>query len=746
MNIWCWLGVLLGTSFIVGMALYSRRYIRDVVDYLAAGRLAGRYVLCVAGLESALGLMALISYVEIRYRTGLALGFWNLVLIPLGCVLALSGFCIYRYRQTKVLSLGEFLEKRYNRTLRIFAMTLRTVAEMLTNTIGPAIAARVFIYLFDWPTKLNIFGLFTIDTFMLVMAVTLILALTIIFSGGMISLIITDCLQGLMCYPIFVLFTIYILSYFSWGEEIIPVMQNRVPGESFLNPFDIDKLRDFNIFALIVVIIRNILNRGIWYGGGNTSSARSAHEQKMAVVLGNWREGFSTIMTLLMAIAVITVLNHPNRIEQATDIRQGLVKNITEDIIGQPEQQQELNAVVASVVPQTSLDYRFSEKENPDQPYLQAIHHSLSPDGKSASGNSKFQEFRSLYYQMMLPVTMRHILPSWMLAVFALLLIMLMISTDDSKMFSSALTISQDIILPLYGKPMDVKKQLHMIRCLALIVAVIFFIGSIWLSQLDYIQLYITIMTSIWAGGAGPVVLFGLYSRFGNTWGAFASLIVGSGTTLTGVLLQRNWAMTVYPFLDKMGWSGLCGEILEAISSPFNPYIAWRMDAVKCPINSYEFFFMAMLGGTLSYVIVSLITSCGRRFNLDHLLHRDEEVVQKEAKPKVSLISRLVGISQEYTISDKIIAWLVFLYCVVWMFGGSFLAVVIWNYFSPWSPEWWSTYFYWTMLAIPGTLGVVTTIWFTLGGIRDIIQLFRDLAKRQADASDTGFVVNEETK
>ena len=34
------------------MALYSRRYIRDVVDYLAAGRVCGRYVIAVAGMEA----------------------------------------------------------------------------------------------------------------------------------------------------------------------------------------------------------------------------------------------------------------------------------------------------------------------------------------------------------------------------------------------------------------------------------------------------------------------------------------------------------------------------------------------------------------------------------------------------------------------------------------------------------------------------------------------------------------------
>ena len=56
-----WLIVIIPFVFVIGMAFYSRRYIRDVVDYLSAGRVCGRYVIAVAGLESALGLITLVA-------------------------------------------------------------------------------------------------------------------------------------------------------------------------------------------------------------------------------------------------------------------------------------------------------------------------------------------------------------------------------------------------------------------------------------------------------------------------------------------------------------------------------------------------------------------------------------------------------------------------------------------------------------------------------------------------------------
>ena len=53
----------------------------------------------------------------------------------------------------------------------------------------------------------------------------------------------------------------YIILNFSWTNDIAPVMLNRVSGQSFLNPYDVSELRDFNIFALVVTLFSSVLNR-----------------------------------------------------------------------------------------------------------------------------------------------------------------------------------------------------------------------------------------------------------------------------------------------------------------------------------------------------------------------------------------------------------------------------------------------------------------------------------------------------
>ncbi|MBQ4315114.1 MAG: sodium:panthothenate symporter, partial [Lentisphaeria bacterium] len=119
MGIIHWLIVIIPFMMIMGMAVYSRKFIRGVSDFLVAGRVAGRYVISVAGVESALGVVTLVSLVEQKYATGFAMEFWSSLMLPTSMFLSLTGFCAYRFRETKALSIGQFLEIRYSRKLRI---------------------------------------------------------------------------------------------------------------------------------------------------------------------------------------------------------------------------------------------------------------------------------------------------------------------------------------------------------------------------------------------------------------------------------------------------------------------------------------------------------------------------------------------------------------------------------------------------------------------------------------------------
>ena len=743
-----WLVVLLPMICILGMAFYSRRYVHDMVDYLSAGRVARRYVICVGGMEEALGVMLLIQNMEKNYLTGFSINFWNVTALLVGMFLGLSGWCIYRFRETRAMTLGQFLEMRYSRSLRVFASVLKVTADILTEIILPAVAARFFIYFFDLPLYYKVFGI-TFSTYASLMVFTLTIAMFIIFSGGSVALLVADCLQGLLCYPMFLLIVIYALVNYDWNTEIVPVMFDRVSGENFMNPFDVKNMRDFNLFMIFVLCFQRVMNRAIWLGGGSSTSAKDAHEQKMAGVLGTWRGGFSALMMTVLGIVLIVALNHSHFSAKAADIRSKLSIKVASEVMTET-QQRDFAASVVRVGEQKQnigVDPQLSQKQNLDTPYFDLAEATLK---SGADSNLTTQKFRTLYYQQLFPVAMRELMPKWMLGLFILLVVMIMVSTDASRIFLISTAMAQDLVLPFLKNPMKPRHQMMLIKLLSVLVAAIFFVASLLMAQMEYIQLFVAIVGALWTGGAGAVMVFGLYSRFGTTAGAFASLISGAVISVSGMTASRNWADIIYPWLHSRGMIPALSSFLATVSRPLNPWIDWKMNAKKFPINAYEILFIAMLASCVCYVIFSLITY-RKPFNLDKMLHRGEYADDKtrvavNSWSLKSIFSKLVGISSEYSRSDRAIAYSVFVYTFIYRFFLTFIVVLVINTFTGgWAKRGWSIYYLITMLIVPFVVGLISSVWFFIGGVIDMRHLFRDLEARKRDFSDDGRVEKNES-
>ena len=117
-----WIVVAIPLVIVIGMALKAQTYVKSVADFLAAGRVAGRYVLCVAGAEANMGLVSVVALWEMYYNCGFAVQYWGAVAMPIGLAYGLTGYCTYRFRETRALTMGQFLAIRYNRKSRVFAV------------------------------------------------------------------------------------------------------------------------------------------------------------------------------------------------------------------------------------------------------------------------------------------------------------------------------------------------------------------------------------------------------------------------------------------------------------------------------------------------------------------------------------------------------------------------------------------------------------------------------------------------
>ena len=786
-----WLFVVIPLVVVIVIALKSQRYVKGVADFLTAGRVAGRYVVAVAGGEAGLGLISVVAMVEMYYNCGFAVSFWSKLTGPLGLLFALTGYCTYRFRETKAMTMGQFLEMRYSRSFRIVAAILQSISGIVNYALFPAVGARFLIYFLDLPLRINIFG-WQFPTFALCMMIFLGIALAIIILGGQVTIMVTDCIQGILSYPMYVVIVGFILWKFSWPKEMVPVMMNRAPGESFLNPFDISKLRDFNLFYVLVGIFTTVTHRMTWSGNqGYNAAARTPHEQKIGGLLGTWRSGFSVMMYVLMAVAAITYLNHPDFAPAAKNVRTQLACKTLDDVA--PDLSREVRDAVKlqyrAVPPEAKMKTAASDPvvqvleegaahskvkyqieripwklcakcqaskhpavKCPDcgkisqSPSLDKPYKDISADVLTKNGlKSKVGNYNTIYGQMLVPIAMREMLPIGVTGIFCAIMIFLLVSTDTTYMHSWGSILVQDLILPFRKTAFEPKTQLLLLRLCITGVCIFAFFFSLLFSQVDYILMFFAITGAIWTAGAGPVIVFGLYWKRGTTAGAFVSLVVGSGIAIAGILMQNTWAGTIYPWLAANGWVEPVGNFLASASRPFNPYIVWVMNPHKFPINSQEINFITSFLAVALYIIVSLLT-CKKPFNIERMLHRgiyseSGKPVEKTQWSLAYLGRKLIGIDSQYTRGDKILAWSVFIYSFVYGFVAIFLVVWIWNGISPWPDRWWANYFFWTHIMVSGLIGIISTVWFMIGGSIDLYRLFRDLANKQTNQLDDGRVI-----
>jgi len=743
--------------------------VKGVSDFLTAGRVAGRYVISVASGEAAMGLISLVAAYEAYYNSGFAYSFWSTIYAPISILLVLTGYCIYRFRETRAMTMGQFLQIRYSRSFRITAAILQSISGIINYAIFPAVGARFLIYYCNLPLVLSIGG-WCVPTFAILMAVFLSLAVIIVALGGQITIMVTDCVQGLLSYPMYVVVVLFIFWKFSWFQEMAPALLDRPPGKSMLNPFDISQLRDFNLFYVVVGIFGSILNRMSWAGTqGYNAAAATPHEQKMGAVLGAWRDKFANLMYVLLAIVAFMFLHHAHYAAPARAVRNELAWKALNDVAGD-EKYQDLRSEVGHYIQTGQIapglrdrlegvqankadaghkgstknpatgETAASQAEQPETAFV------IAKRALESEDKGKAQTFATIYGQMRVPLTLRAILPIGITGVFCALAIFLLVSTDTTYLHSWGSILIQDVILPFRKNPFTPRQQLLLLRLAISGVAVFAFFFSFFFGQVDYIKMFFIITGAIWLGGAGPVIVGGLYWKRGTATGAWASLLSGSILAVSGFILQNTWVEHVYPWLAQNGMLEIVRRVLEGISDPFRPYINWRVTGGKFPLNSAEIYFLTMIVSLTLYIGLSLLT-CRRPFNMDRMLHRGKYRLEGNEKVKEpwslwGAVKKLVGISSEYTIGDKAMAWSVFIWAMGWGMG-SWVVILIWNtLWGSWPNHWWATWFFIQHIIVAAAVGSVTTVWFTIGGTWDLVRLFKRLEAKKTNVLDDGRVVD----
>ncbi|MHB9036615.1 MAG: sodium:solute symporter family protein [Armatimonadota bacterium] len=477
------------------VSLSTRHYMKGVSDFLSANRVAGRYLLTIASQMGGVGVVSIVAYFEMWYNAGLAPGWWGNLQTPvLGAIIPLTGWVFYRFRETRAMTMAQFLEMRYSRKLRIFAGILCWSSGVLNFGIFPAVAARFFIYFCGLPDHFHIPGIeYAIPSIALIMLVDLGLALSFVNMGGQISVMITECVQGMFCSFAFIVVAATVLIKVSW-PEMVQALSMAPKDASLINPFHTSGVKDFNIWYYLIAVYGAFYGYMSWQGSqGFYSSARTPHEQKMGSIIAEWRKVPQNLAMILLALAALAITRLPQFAEQAHSVSLDLAKISNESIRG----------------------------------------------------------------QMQVPIAMAHLLPVAVKGLLATIFLFFSFTCHDTYMHSWGSIFIQDVYMPIKNKALEPAHHIKLLRWSIIGVAIFAFIFSLFYQPSEKIFFFFAITGTIWLGGSGAVIIGGLYWKRGTTPAAYAALIVGATVGVAGLIFPKIYLTHIgreFPINNQWLW------------------------------------------------------------------------------------------------------------------------------------------------------------------------------------------------
>ena len=675
--------VLLGMIYSVS---FTKGLMKSVTDFLSAGRTAGRYLISVSQGAAGLGAISIVSFLEVGYITGFSFQWWGLSQGIIILAITASGWVIYRFRQTRSLTLAQFFEKRYSRKFRIFAGIVAFVCGIINFGIFPAVGAQFFISYCGFPDSF-----IGIPTFPLVMIILISIALYFVYTGGQIAVIIADFFQGVFLILVLFVITIFLHKNVGWDQvtdslkntpkklaveevqklkeensfkllseneqlEKIEEIKSKYENSSLINPFKTSRVEDFNLTYFLIGLIGMFYGTLSWQGHqAYNSSAKSAHEAKMAAVLGDIRGKPQGLFIFLVPVLTYVFMNHPD------------FKSVADSV----------NITLSSLDTDT------------------------------------------LKSQMRAPIVLSEVLPAGLLGAFAALMLAAFISTHDTYLHSWGSIFIQDVLMPFREKPFSKDEHIRALRYSIFGVAIFIFIFSLVFDQNQEIALYFAVTFAIFAGGVGAVIIGGLYWDRGTTEGAWAAMIIGAAIAVTGTIMPQISESWLNEGGGLVGFKSLILRLKE--------------------INGIKFYGLSMAFSSLSYIVVSLLTF-KEKMNMDKLLNRGEYSIKEEKKivdKNVKTVWRVFGIGNEFTIEDKI----TYLVSYVWniFFTVVFVIGTVYNLSNSVSDDSWMVYWKYQVY-INVVFSFVIIIWFSIGGFIDIKKMFFSLSSTQRDHQDSGWV------
>ncbi len=279
---WWIIGGYLMISIVIG--LFVTRYIRNMTDYIGAGRSIGTRLGIATLTGTELGLITVMYSAQKGFKGGFAAFHIALLAGVVALFVGITGFIVFRLRQLKVLTIPEYYEQRFGKSVRVLGGIMLAFGGILNMGLFLKVGSMFIVGI----TGMSASG----AALPLVMSGLLLIVLVYTVLGGMVAVVITDYIQFVVLSFSLLLVTGMAIHYLGWTHIVQTVYQ--AMGEGGFNPLVSEGA--FGVEYVLWMLFLGLVNCALW----PTAVARALSADRPQTVKRQYR--WSSISFLIRFI------------------------------------------------------------------------------------------------------------------------------------------------------------------------------------------------------------------------------------------------------------------------------------------------------------------------------------------------------------------------------------------------------------------------------------------------------------
>jgi len=408
----------------VWIGLRVKRYVGTIEDYLVASRGMGLYVGAASLLSTEVGIITYMYQAQFGFVAGFSAFAVGLITLAVCLLVGRTGFVITRLREMEILTVPQYFEKRYGRSVRVLAGVLMAFGGSLNLGIFPIIEARFLAVVTGIPARYVGWT----------MAALLLIALAYTAIGGMVSLIVTNYVQYVFLAAGTVIVTLVCLREVGWGGMVAAV-ESHGGGQGF------DPIADLGVGFIFWQVLLWIALMTVWQSVAmRTFSTRDAAVGKRMFTLTGFLFLGRAILPMAWGIAALAffwgratpavVPPAPTPIARIAQVDARLALTFSRDLD---------EGRLERALPQVELLDRLARAEEPRSP-------------EAARFVEKASERRGEIGLLAMPWMLAATLPSGLLGLMLAGMLAASISTYAGYFLGWSAIIAQDIVGPLLSR------------------------------------------------------------------------------------------------------------------------------------------------------------------------------------------------------------------------------------------------------------------------------------------------------